>query len=195
MLVQQAWAISGYRIYGGPSWLDSTRFNIAAKAPDGAGNLTLDQMRPMLQTLLTDRFHLVLHRDTKELPLYRLVVSKNGKKFRESAASGEPQSRMGTGQITDEKASLDALASQLGQQLGRFVVNETGLGGDFAFHLEWTPDPGQNLGGDSDTPPPAGADGPSIFTALQEQLGLKLESAKGPVEVLVIDNAEKPDAN
>jgi len=195
MLIQQAWAISGYRIYSGPSWLDPTRFNIAAKAADAAGNLTLDQMRPMLQTLLTERFHLVLHRETKELPLYRLVVSKNGPKFRESAASGEPQSRMGTGQIADDKASLDTLASQLGQQLGRSVVNQTGFRGDFAFHVEWTPDPGQNTGGDTDTPPPAGAEGPSLFTALQEQLGLKLESAKGPVEVLVIDRAEKPDAN
>jgi bla regulator protein BlaR1 len=195
MLIQQAWAISGYRIFGGPSWLDSTRYNIAAKAADGAGKLTLDQMRPMLQTLLTDRFHLVVHRETKELPLYRLVVSRNGKKFSESAASGEPQSRMSTGQIHDEKASLDTLASQLGQQLGRFVVNQTGLRGDFALHLQWTPDPGQNQGGDSDAPPPAGADGPSLFTALQEQLGLKLESSKGPVEVLVIDTAEKPDAN
>jgi bla regulator protein BlaR1 len=195
MLIQQAWAISGYRIYGGPSWLDSTRYNIAAKAADEAGNLTLDQMRPMLQTLLTDRFHLVVHRETKELPLYRLVVSRNGKKFSESAASGEPQARMSTGQINDEKASLDTLASQLGQQLGRFVVNQTGLRGDFALHLQWTPDPGQNQGGDSDTPPPAGVEGPSLFTALQEQLGLKLESAKGPVAALVIDHAEKPDAN
>jgi bla regulator protein blaR1 len=195
MLIQQAWAISGYRIYGGPSWLDSTRFNIAAKASDGTGNLTLDQMRPMLQTLLTDRFHLALHPETKELPLYRLVVSRGGKKFGESAVSGEPQSRMGTGRITDDKASLDTLASQLGQQLGRFVLNRTGLQGYFDFHVQWTPDPGQNLGGDSDTPPPAGADGPSIFTALQEQLGLKLESGKGPVEVLVVDRAEKPDAN
>jgi len=195
MLIQQAWAISGYRIYGGPSWLDSTRYNIAAKAADGAGNLTLDQMRPVLQTLLADRFRLTLHREKKELPLYRLVVSKNGPKLKESAVSGAPQSRMATGQITDEKAGMDTLASQLGQQLGRFVSNKTGLKGDFHFHMEWTPDPGQNIGGDSDTPPPAGADGPSIFTALQEQLGLKLESAKGPVEVLVIDYAEKPDAN
>jgi bla regulator protein BlaR1 len=195
MLIQQAWAISGYRIYGGPFWLDSTRYNIAAKAADGAGNLTLDQMRPMLQTLLTDRFRLALHREKRELPLYRLVVSKNGPKLKESAVSGAPQSRMATGQITDKKASMDTLASQIGQQLGRFVVNQTGLNGDYDFHVEWTPDPGQNLGGDSDTPPPAGADGPSIFTALQQQLGLKLESAKGPVEVLVIDHAEKPDAN
>lgn len=195
MLIQQAWAISGYRIYGGPSWLDSTRYNIAAKAADGAGNLSLDQMRPMLRTLLTDRFRLAVHREEKELPLYRLVVSKNGPKLKESAVSGAPQSRMATGQITDEKAGMDTLASQLGQQLGRFVVNQTGLKGDFDFHMEWTPDPGQNLGGDSETPPPAGADGPSLFTALPQQLGLKLESAKGPVEVLVIDHVEKPSEN
>jgi bla regulator protein blaR1 len=195
MLIQKAWAISGYRIYGGPSWLDSTRYNIAAKAADGAGNLTLDQMRPMLQTLLTDRFRLTLRREKKELPLYRLVVSKNGPKLRESAVSGAPRPRMGMGQITDEKAGMDTLASQLGQQLGRFVVNQTGLNGDFDFHVEWTPDPSQNLGGESDTPPPAGADGPSIFTAIQQQLGLKLESAKGPVEVLVIDHVEKPSEN
>jgi uncharacterized protein (TIGR03435 family) len=195
MLIQQAWAISGYRIYGGPSWLDSTRYNIEAKAAVGSGNLTLDQMRPMLQTLLTDRFHLVLHREEKDLPMYRLVVSKNGPKLEESVVSGEPQARMSTGRITDEKAGMDMLASQLGQQLGRFVLNRTGLRGYFNFHVEWAPDPGQNQGGESDTPPSAGVDGPSIFTALQDRRGLRLESTKGPVEVLIIDHAEKPDAN
>lgn len=194
MIIQQAYAISGYRLYGGPSWLDSVRYSVAAKAADNAGGPTLDQMRPMLQTLLKDRFLLAVHREEKELPLYRLVVSRNGPRLRESAVSGAPQSRMGTGQITDEKANMDTLASQLGQQLGRFVSNQTGLRGDFNFHVEWAPDPGQNQGGESDTPPPAGVDGPSIFTALQD-LGLKLESGKGPVEVLVIDHVEKPDAN
>jgi uncharacterized protein (TIGR03435 family) len=149
----------------------------------------------MLQTLLKDRFHLAVHREEKELPMYRLVVSRNGPRLRESAVSGAPQPRMSMGQITDEKANMDTLASQLGQQLGRFVSNQTGLKGDFDFHVEWAPDPGQNQGGESDTPSPAGVDGPSIFTALQDQLGLKLESAKGPVEVLVIDHVEKPDAN
>jgi bla regulator protein blaR1 len=195
MLVQQAYAISGYRIYGGPSWLDSARYSVAAKAAANAGSVTLDQMRPMLQTMLKDRFQLAVHREEKELPLYRLVVSRNGPKLRESTVSGGPQSRMSMGRITDEKATIDTLASQLGQQLGRFVSNQTGLKGDFAFHVEWAPDPGQNQGGDPDTPPPAGVDGPSIFTALQDQLGLKLESGKGPVEVLVIDHVEKPDAN
>jgi uncharacterized protein (TIGR03435 family) len=186
MLVQQAYAISGYRIQGGPAWLDSTRYNVVAKA---AGNLTLEQMRPMLETLLADRFHLVSHREKKELPMYRLVVAKNGAKFQPSANSDQ-QARMGMGQ-----SNMNTLASQLGQQLGRFVSNQTGLTGDFDLHVEWTPYPGQNEGGDSDTPPPAGAEGPSIFTALQERLGLRLESTKGPVEVLVIDRAEKPDAN
>ena len=193
MLVEQAYAISGYRIYGGPSWFDSARYSIVAKAADEAGNLTLDQMRPMLRTLLADRFHLTVHREEKDLPMFRLVVSKGGPKLRKSLVSGPPKSRMGMGRITDEKASLDTLASELGQQLGRFVSNQTGLKGDFDFHVEWTPDPGQNIGGDSDTPPPAGADGPSIFTALQEQLGLRLESGKGPVEVIVVDRVEKPD--
>ena len=192
MLIEQAYRVSGYRIYGGPSWLDSARFSIVAKAAGEAANLTLDDMRPMLQTLLEDRFQLVVHREEKELPLFRLVVSKNGPKFKGSTASGLPQSRMGRGRIADDKASLDTLAAQLGQQLGRFVANQTGLAGNFDFHMEWTPDPGENEGGDSDSPR-AGADGPSIFTALQEQLGLKLESGRGPVEVIVIDRLLKPD--
>jgi len=192
-LIQQAYRMSDYRIYGGPPWLGSERYNISAKAGDGAGNLTLDQMRPMLQTLLTDRFHLMVHRETKELPMYRLVVSKEGAKFQRSTGV-EQQARMGMGQITDQRSGMNTLASQLGQQLGRFVSNETGLQGDFDFHAEWTPAPGENIGG-GDAPPPAGADGPSLFTALRDQLGLELKSAKGPVEVLVVDHAEKPDAN
>jgi bla regulator protein BlaR1 len=190
MLLQQAYRMSGYRIYGGPSWLDSARYSIVAKAP---GNPTLDEMRPMLQRLLADRFHLALHHEEKDLPVYRLVVAKNGPKFKESEVSGPPQSRMGMGRIADDKASLDTFASQLGQQLGRFVLNQTGLTGDFDLQMQWTPDPGQNIGGD-DSPPPPGADGVSIFTALQEQLGLKLEAGKGPVDVIVVDHAEKPDA-
>jgi Protein of unknown function (DUF3738) len=123
MLIQQAYTISGYRIYGGSSWLDSARFNISAKAGDEAGKLTMNQMRPMLQTLLADRFRLAVHRETKELPLYRLVVSKRGPKFRESTVSGEPKSRMGMGQITDEKAGMDALASQLDGAQGRLQLS------------------------------------------------------------------------
>src|SRR3974390_3846198 len=98
MVIQQAYQISDYRVHGGPAWLRSERYNSSAKAPDTSATLTLDQMRPMLQTLLADRFHLTFHRETKDLPTYRLVVAKGGPKFQPSAGS-DSQARMGMGQI------------------------------------------------------------------------------------------------
>jgi len=152
----------------------------------------------MFQSLLADRFKLVLHHDTKELPVYALVIGKNGIKFKES--TGDAQQRrimMGRGRINGEAMSMDMLVNQLGNQLGRTVIDKTGLKGPYQINLEWTPEQAQSIGGpDGGGEGRASSDtGPTIFTALQEQLGLKLESQKGPVDILVIDKIEKPSEN
>jgi uncharacterized protein (TIGR03435 family) len=154
---------------------------------------SLAKTRQRLQTLLADRFQLRLRRETKELPVYALVAGKNGPKLREADEQGAMS--LGRGRITARKASMERLAENLGNQLGRTVVDRTGLEGNFAFELEWTPDPGQPLDLLDPSPAPADPSGPSIFTALQEQLGLKLEPQKDPVEILIIDHVEKPSEN
>jgi len=202
-LIQQAYGVREFQIVGGPGWLGLERYDITAK-PEGAA--TQDQVKVMMQALLADRFKLQFHRETKELPTYALVVAKGGPKFHESEVVPEGSDKptgarmtMERGRFSVQSAPVAALANQLGQVLGQSVIDKTGLTGNYDFKLEWTPDEGSERrmirapGGDS--PTPADAAGPSIFTALQDQLGLKLESTKGPVEILVIDRAEKPSEN
>jgi uncharacterized protein (TIGR03435 family) len=133
------------------------------------------------------------------------VIGKNGFKLQESDTKGAPgprgMMRMGRGQFTGQAVQLRMLTQALSSQLGRPVIDRTGLTGSYDFKLEWTPDPGQSgpFGGGgppgADAPPPPDPNGPSLFTAVQEQLGLRLESQKGPVEMLVIDRVEKPSEN
>jgi uncharacterized protein (TIGR03435 family) len=202
LLIQQAYGVRDFQIAGGPAWLGSDRYDITAK-PEGAA--TPDQVKVMFQALLADRFKLQFHRETKELPTYALVVAKGGPKFHESEGvpedsdkpKGTRMSMNGRGQFTLERAPVAALVNQLGQMLGRSVIDKTELTGNYDFELTWAPDEGERM-----MKPPAGdgapaADtiGPSIFTALQDQLGLKLQSTKGPVEILVIERAEKASEN
>ncbi|HXP87209.1 MAG TPA: TIGR03435 family protein [Bryobacteraceae bacterium] len=205
-------------IAGGPSWLGSERYTIEAKAdsalaippgPDGgpaAGFLAqtgpFGQTRLMIQSLLAERFKLALHRETKEEQVYELVVAKGGSKLKETAEPGNliPFSTFSRGRLVAMRVPISFLAVQLKFLLGRSVIDKSGLTGKYDFELKWTPDPGPTPydrpgGPDAPNPPPPDPNGPSIFTALQEQLGLRLESAKGPVEILVIDHAERPDAN
>jgi bla regulator protein BlaR1 len=205
MVIGAAYDVRNHQISGGPSWIESAKFEIEAKAENGAdfapGPNGAGQERLMLQSLLEERFKLALHRETKEEPVYELTVGKGGPKLKEVADPGKggPQGMgMGRGKLTGTAAPIAILVNVLSQQLGRSVIDKTGLGGRYDFTLTYTPDasqaaafgpPGPNA------PPPPDPNGPSIFTAIQEQLGLRLESAKGPVDVLVIDHAEKPDAN
>lgn len=201
-MMEWAYGVQDYQISGGPTWLDSTRYDIIAKLEHAVDlHPTMDNrdyFRQMVQGLLADRFKLALRRETKELPIYALVVAKNGAKLR---ALEKPQNATDTrlhgekGRLIAEKVTMGLLAQEvLSNVLGRPVIDKTGLAGYYDFKLEWAPDEGvrgpdgkREIGGDPI--------GPSLFTAIQEQLGLKLESAKGPVEVLVVDQAEKPDAN
>ncbi|HEX7362621.1 MAG TPA: M56 and DUF3738 domain-containing protein, partial [Bryobacteraceae bacterium] len=223
LLIEMAYRVKDSQLTGGPNWINSEHYDIEAKPADSvAGKFATrtgigpsseqDQlMRLMVQSLLADRFKLMLGRSTKELPIYALVVAKHGPKLRPgrpgpAGTSGMRRGvRIGRGELYVKDAPLTLLADALSRSLGRIVVDETGLKGNYDFTLKWTPDESQdrtfqgppgngNQPMDNPAPPPE-TSGPSVFTAIQEQLGLKLKAEKGPVEVLVIDQAEKPSAN
>jgi uncharacterized protein (TIGR03435 family) len=202
LLVTYAWDIRDHQLAGGPAWLDTEHYDILAKPeseiPQTPAGRQLQKL--MVQALLRDRFGFGYHRETKELPIYELVVAKNGPKLADSAPGTQNQLMMSRGKLEAKSMKTGNLADALSSRLGRTVVDKTGLTGDYDFTLEWAPDMGENGGpkgmpADAPKEAPQVADGPSLFTALQEQLGLKLESAKGPVEILVIDRAAKPSDN
>jgi uncharacterized protein (TIGR03435 family) len=221
MLVELAYNVKTAQISGGPQWMVSDGYDITAKAADP--NINVDQLRPMLQTLLEDRFQLKVHRETKEMPIYVLTLAKNGSKLPEAKDGGcvkfgpdtPPPPPPAPGKLPPTlcggflrapnllqagKVDMKQLANVLADVLGRPVVDKTGFTGTFDVKLEFTPE-GTTFGTNGFGPPggglPQGFDtsGPSIFTALQDQLGLKLESQKGPGEILVIDHAEKASEN
>jgi uncharacterized protein (TIGR03435 family) len=185
-LITWAYDIQDDRLYSKPKWLDSVRYDILANAPQedppSTPRTRPSPLQQMMQTLLADRFKLALHRETKELPMYALVVEKNGLKVHLSQAPDvmgqNPFSMPAMGRLIGTQVTTGMLAKALSSQLRRSVEDMTNLQGVFDFKLEWTPDGAEP------------ATGPSLFTALQEQLGFKLEARKGPVEVLVIDRIE-----
>ncbi|HEY7392890.1 MAG TPA: TIGR03435 family protein, partial [Bryobacteraceae bacterium] len=194
-LVFEAYDVKPYQVPGGPPWTGSDRFDIRAR-PDRPG--TNQQVRERLRNLLADRFQLVIHRETKELPVYALVVAKNGSKFQESS-DGRRMMRGAPGLLSGQGVGMPQLAASLSGPAGRPVIDKTGLTGLYNFELKWTPDSPQVAPGPLPPgvppPPPPDPNAPSLFTALPEQLGLRLESQKAPVEILVIDHAEKPSDN
>jgi uncharacterized protein (TIGR03435 family) len=199
-LIQWAYEMEDFRISGGPAWMKSDHFDIAAESE---GTPSIAQLRLILQPLLADRFHLQVHRQTKELPVYELSVAQGGSKLKEGRCIGTPSpsnpcggtSGSTRGTLIGRAVSSQTIARDLSGVLGRVVLDKTMLRGEYDFDLAWTPDETFARGpGDADTPA-ADPNGPSIFTALQEQLGLTLKSAKGLVDVLVIDRAEPPDGN
>ena len=190
--IRMAYGIQPDQLIGGPSWIASDRWDIVGKTDRPA---TWDQHNKMLQTLLADRFKLKVHWETRQLPQYRLVVAKGGPKLvavREDSNARPSGTRIGRGLIDAHGIGIAQFVFWLRGELGRPVVDSTGLTGKYDFKLQWVPDESQpNSGGE--TPPPDSA-GPSIFGAVRE-LGLKLEAIKGPVDVLVIDHVEKPSEN
>jgi uncharacterized protein (TIGR03435 family) len=185
--IMGAYGVGPNQIYGGPDWLDSDRFEIAAKAEQPVGDRIL---MTMLQTLLAERFKLALHREAKPIEAYVLEVTKNGAKLEKGDGGGAKTSN-GRGDIVATNATMDRFAEILSRQMDLPVVNHTGLEGVFSLRLQWTIESARSaklLDG-------AVIEGPSIFTAIQEQLGLRLRAQKVPVEVLRIDHAEKPADN
>jgi uncharacterized protein (TIGR03435 family) len=229
-MVRQAYRLQQFQLVGGPAWLDADRFTIQARSPAGSAP---SEFALRMRSLLAERFSLQVHNETRELPIYALVVARAdgrlGSQLRPAsidctalvAARGRggappppppapprpgerPQcgTMMGGGRVFGGGATMPQLATTLSQFAGRMVFDRTGLTGGFDFDLEFAPDPGlRGIGPGGGLPgPPDVADRPadagiSIFTAVQEQLGLRLEAERGPVEVVVIDRVEQPTAD
>jgi bla regulator protein blaR1 len=201
LLMRYGYDIQDFQIAGGPRWIGSDRWNIEAKAEGVSGALSGEREMQIIRTLLADRFQLRVHSEkNKPVPAYALVIGKYGPKLTENSGEPGPDVRLTRGHLDFKKVHLAALAAQLTRQLGRQVLDRTSLPGEYDFTLDWTPAPGEFGALPGQPGPPetdAGAEksGPSIFTALQEQLGLRLLATKAPLDVLLIDHVEKPNAN
>lgn len=205
-LILLAWQTENFRVIGTSGWMDSERFNIEAI---GDPKASLDETRVMIRTLLADRFRLRWHREMRETPVFALIPAKKGSQLQPSSAAGQcvpydgsasappADSTLPTCSVrsymrrSDDGSQLTVVEATaigmtmttklLGTLSGHHVIDETGLTGVFAFKLEYAPGPD--------------ASGPSLFSAVQDQLGLKLESRKAPVDVVVIDSATRPSQN
>jgi len=196
LIMKLMFHLTDQQISGAPSWFDTEFYDVEAKAEHPS---TLEQLHQMFQSLLIERFKIQFHRETRELPTYLLTVDKSGSKMKVNNSPNDfsdfPLRAAGRGKMLGERESMSHFAWSLAQQLGRPVVDKTGLDGNYDFTFEFTPEPVGLKGAIEARDAPPASDSPSIFVALKEQLGLKLESHKGPVEILVIDHAEKPSEN
>jgi uncharacterized protein (TIGR03435 family) len=182
ILMSLAFGVDDDRISGKPTWLDSERYDVAAK-PEGERGLTYEELRPLLQQLLEQRFNLSIHREKKDSRGYALVVAKGGPKLQKSAGNSDKRYYL-RNRLLFENVSLETLAAVLARPAGRPVMNKTGIQGNYDIHLDYAAD------GTTDSSLP------SIFTALKEQLGLELVTRTVPVEIVVIDHVERvPTAN
>jgi uncharacterized protein (TIGR03435 family) len=199
-LITFAYGLQPKQVTGGPDWIDKDKYDLLAE-PDGDGQPNEKQWRTMLKKLLADRFKLTFHHDKADLSVYALVVGKNGSKLAKS--QGDPNGLPalffgGVGILNVRNANMTDFSQVVETSiLDRPVVDQTGLVGRFDFTLKWTPDEAQfaAMGFGAPSPVDSTTAPPDLFTAMQEQLGLKLESTKAPVDVLVIDHVEKPSAN
>ena len=188
-MITNAYGVKYDQISGGPGWVNSLHYDRDAKA-EGDEPITNEQAKRMMQSLLAERFKLKIHRETREVPVYALIVGKNGSKLKESTPDAPVKNFVrsdGAGMHMEAThGTMEQLARQLSNTAGRPVVNRTGLPGYYAYQLNWLP---------ATRATPAESDTPVLFTAIQEQLGLKLEPARGPMEMIIIDSAEKPSGN
>lgn len=201
--IEIAYRLRDFQITG-PAWISTEKFDIEAKAERPASGR---QMGLMLQALLVERFRLAFHREMKEMPVYGLVVARGGLKMKPSAdrtlwvgdfpdgspdgrpVTGGSPSELAPGRLVGKAIPMSMFVTLLADQLGRRVIDKTGLTGRYDIDLHYTPGSGRETFVDADTSTP------SLFTALQEQLGLRLEATKGPVETMVVDRIERPGAN
>ena len=215
MLIRTTFGLQEDQVVGGPEWLRSARFDITAKAADGTSPTA---MGPMLQALLADRFQLTSHRETRELPVFAVVKARGDGQlgprlvangctwdFTKPPAPPKPgEARCGgisegVGRMSLNAIPIPVFLQYLAPKVNRVIVDRTGLTGNFDIELQWTPDnlPPRPAGLPADQPLRINGEsidpnGPSLFTAMQEQLGLKLDGARAPVEVLVVDRIERP---
>jgi len=196
LLITVAYRLRGDQVSGEPGWAESELYDMSAEAERPS---TMDELHIMLQNLIKERFKLQMHSETKERPVYILSVDKAGVKMKphEIGSAGDPWIEQPEfGKLTAKFTPMDYFAWRLSQMLDRPVLDRTGLKGGYDFDLSWTPDlpPGFPEGGQINGQA-VDTSGPTIFAALEKQLGLKLEPQKGPVDILVIDHAEKPGDN
>jgi uncharacterized protein (TIGR03435 family) len=175
-LIISAWDLPVYSIEGMQPWFTSESFDIEATMPRGT---TKEQIKPMMQLMLADRFGMKAHRETREAPVYALVVAKDGPKMKRSDAS-QFSMKPGRGHLEFHRIDMTLLVRNLREPADRPIIDKTGLDGYFDVTLDWSSDAGK---------------GPSIFTAVQEQLGLRLDARKMPVEYFVIDHIDRPSGN
>ena len=187
-LLLEAFGIKEYQIVGRPKWLDAEHYDISAKI-ESPNQLSREQLRPLLQAMLMDRFSMKFHTEMREFPVYSLVMGKGGPKFEADNIFLFPPSlnisvSNGRGTLTGRRMPMSALADQLGNMAGRTVIDNTGLKGDYDFKLTWAP---------SESPDDSF---PSLFSAVQDQLGLKLIAVKkANVTVVVIERMDRASAN
>jgi uncharacterized protein (TIGR03435 family) len=178
-LIINAYKVKPYQLVA-PGWLAGQLFDVSATYPAGTPKPQIDLM---VQTLLAQRFKLAIHREQKEMAVYALVVGKNGPKLKEGKPGSGGMIRLGAGMLVAPSTTVALFASNLTYQADRPIIDMTGLMGTYDFDFRWTPDA------------PAGAladpSGPTLLTAIQEQLGLRLDARKMPIEVLIVDHAEK----
>jgi uncharacterized protein (TIGR03435 family) len=218
MLLMRAWRMKDFQITGGPDWMNSERFDISAESTESG----IDEVRyrTMLQTLLADRFQLKLHRDSKQMPVYDLVTTRNGLKLPEGEfkcfehdspppppARGQPAPTVCGGFLMDgthlegRRIAMPQFVNALANMLGRPVIDQTHYEGSFDVHLEFAPEGIAPASGGGFGAPSLAADAgsdsskPSFFTAIQKQMGLRIQADKAPVDILVIDRIEKPAKN
>lgn len=211
LAIAVAYNVYPLRIVGAPGWVNSEKYDIEAKESEATAEelakLTpaqaMEKQALMLQSLLADRFGLRVSHQSKELPVFALVVVKGGPKFHEAKPDDKtPDLPWGPGQFTLRNSPMATLVTIMTNQMNRMVIDQTGLKGNYDFTVQWRKDqtmsgmPREPRGGDPGSDPaPLDSPGPSFSTALQEQLGLKLESTKAPVDVIVIDHIDRPTEN
>jgi len=215
ILIQQAYQVRDFQVVGAPSWLSSRHYDIVAKQPAGITTMPSDPMaatdqqretfrnmrQAMVRDMLTDRFKLKSHRETRNLPVFALVVANGGAKLKPSNGTNlsDPDLKSGMlrfnqGSLSGTELGISDLIEPLSTLTSRIVLDRTSLDGKYDFSLKWTPD--MNLSSATPLPPSAAiTDTPDLFSALQSQMGLKLQSSTSPVDVLVIDSVEAPSDN
>ncbi len=201
-LIAEAYGVKSDLVSNAPGWMSSVRFDVQAKVLD-ADDLDLERFSdkergPLIQAMLVEKFHLKMHTEVKTLPVYELVVAKSGAKVKAATTVEGEAAPPRDGNYTVHNGALDghgmtmvSVAAVLTEVVRRKVIDKTGMTGGYDVALKWTPEEDLNNGKDS-----GGADAaPPIFTAVQEQLGLKLQAGKGPVETFVVDHVERPAEN
>ena len=189
VMIANAFELRSFQILGAPDWVKSEHYDVEART-DGGVSVKPDKRRmilhrAMVQSLLAERFQFKAHEEERETAVYELVVRKGGPKMKEAAGDERPASHWGRGQYKAKHELMIALAANLSTWAGRPVIDKTGLSGPYYVELSWELDGAE----------PTAPQGPSLSTAVQEQLGLKLEPVKRPMKILVVDRIERPSEN